>query len=113
MVSSVSKACKQCRIIANKKYRNTNRDKCNALSAKHRAAKINRTPSWLTQADIWMMQEAYVLAKEREKCTGIKWHVDHIIPLRGNLVSGLHVPTNLQVITATDNLSKNNRYIIA
>ena len=82
------------------------------MSAKRRAIKLKRTPSWLTEDDLWMMQEAYSLAKEREQYTGIKWHVDHVIPLQGKLVSGLHVPNNLQVITAYDNLSKSNKYII-
>jgi len=83
-----------------------------AKEAKRRAAKLQRTPSWLTDEDHWMFEEIYSLTKLREELTGIKWHVDHIIPLQGEIVCGLHVPTNLQVITATENLSKSNKFNI-
>ena len=73
-------------------------------------AKINRTPKWLSKDDIWLMQEMYLLSTARTKLTGFRWHVDHIIPLQGKTVSGLHVPTNLQVIPAIENIRKGNRY---
>ena len=81
-----------------------------ALSSKARADHYQRTPSWLTEDDIWMMDEAYELAKLRQQMTGFPWHVDHVIPLRGERVSGLHVPLNLQVIPALVNMRKGNRY---
>lgn len=73
------------------------------------SAKENRTPSWLTKDDEWLMREVYHLARIRTELTGIKWHVDHIFPLRGKHVSGLHVPTNLQVIPAKMNYLASNR----
>lgn len=74
------------------------------------AAKAKRVPKWLDKDDLWLIKEIYRLAVQREKSTGIKWHVDHIIPLQGKTVSGLHVPSNLQVITWLDNIKKGNRY---
>jgi 5-methylcytosine-specific restriction endonuclease McrA len=44
------------------------------------------------------------------KETGINYEVDHIIPLQGKLASGLHVYNNLQIITQSENRSKNNKY---
>ncbi len=98
--------------VYRKEYNKNNRDKKNTYEAKRRAAKINRTPLWLTEEDRWMFKEVYSLSKLREELTGIKYNVDHIIPLQGKLVSGLHVPSNLQVIPAKDNFEKSNKYTI-
>lgn len=87
-----------------------NRAKLRAILQKYRAAKIQRTPPWLTTDDFWMIEEAHRLAVDRTKLTGFAWHVDHVVPLQGDLVSGLHVPWNLQVIPAADNVRKNNKF---
>lgn len=90
-------------------YKNNPHIAC-ANTNKREASKISRTPVWLTDDDLFIIKEAYLLARQRTLSMGVKWHVDHIIPLRGMLVSGLHVPSNLQVIPAKLNLVKNNKY---
>ena len=92
------------------KWRTNNGDKCRDYCAKRRAAKLNRTPKWLTDIDKKEIQSFYTKALELERLHGIKYHVDHDIPLQGELVSGLHVPLNLRVIPATENLGKSNSY---
>jgi hypothetical protein len=77
-----------------------------AARARRRAAQTNATPSWLTAIDKAQIQEMYDVSVAREMQIGVKHHVDHIIPIMGKNVSGMHVPWNLQVITATENLSK-------
>jgi len=93
-----------------KAYKQANPEKMTALLAKRRAAKLQRTPKWLSVDDFWLMEQAYEVASLKSKATNIAWHVDHIFPLQGELVSGLHVPTNLQVIPWFDNLSKANKF---
>jgi 5-methylcytosine-specific restriction endonuclease McrA len=56
------------------------------------------------------MDEAYDLARLRTISTGINWHVDHVVPLRSKIVSGLHSHTNLEVIPGVENLRKTNRF---
>ena len=86
-----------------------NKHKAAAIVRKRQASKLKRTPKWLTDDDKWLMQQAYELASLRTKMFGFLWTVDHIIPLQGKKVSGLHVPWNLQVIPAKENYSKGNR----
>ena len=82
----------------------------NRLKAQRRTDMLNRMPKWLSSDEKWMIGQAYDLAKLRTKMTGIAWHVDHVLPLRGKNVSGFHTPYNLQVIPAIDNLRKGNQY---
>ena len=92
------------------KWKKDNKGLVNAATYKRRTAKMCRTPTWLTADDFWIIQEAYDLAALRSNSFGVQWHVDHIVPLQGKTVSGLHVPNNLQVILATDNVSKGNKF---
>src|SRR6267378_3222686 len=82
-----------------------NRHKVNERCNRHRAHKVHATPKW---ANRFFLQEAYHLAVLRTRATGIKWHVDHIVPLNSKIVCGLHVEYNIRVIPALDNLKKGN-----
>ena len=83
-----------------------------AKRARRRASMSNSTPNWLTDIQKAQIAEFYEIATALETQTGIKHHVDHIVPLKANGISGLHVPWNLQILTANENLSKGNRYEI-
>lgn len=87
-----------------------NRPTMNAHAAKRRARQLNATPPWLSDVDKAHINRTYKLAKLMEEITGDKYHVDHIIPLQGKNVCGLHVPKNLQVLRADLNLSKSNSH---
>jgi hypothetical protein len=92
-------------------YKKTYPEKANANKAMRKAAKSLRTPKWLTSIDFERIKNEYKLASLLTKLTGESWHVDHIVPLQGKTVSGLHVPYNLQVLRASENCSKQNYYI--
>lgn len=87
-------------------YRQANKSKRTATQAKRNAAKLDRTPKWLTKGMLSEIESFYKQAAEAD----LPMHVDHIVPLQGKLVSGLHVPWNLQLLPASDNISKGNRY---
>jgi hypothetical protein len=89
--------------------RQRNKGRIVANKAKYRAGKTNRTPAWLTESDFLRIKCKYQLAAMLNKHGVEPWEVDHIIPLHGQTVSGLHVPSNLRVITARENRLKNNR----
>ena len=88
-------------------WRANNRGAVNALSAKHRAQKLQATPAW---ADKDAIKALYEEAQRLQEILGIQFHIDHVLPLQGELVCGLHVETNLAIIPATLNLKKSNKF---
>lgn len=98
-----------------KKWAKANPDKVRAMkrpcNANRRAAQMNRTPSWLTDADYMRIKVKHAEARWMTAHTGIPHAVDHIFPLQGKTVSGLHVPSNMRVIPMRENSRKSNKII--
>lgn len=131
------RTCKQCYSDYGKQYKTENKDACKARSrsqyqrskerlkpvrkayyeknkeaylanwARRHAQKLHATVAW---ADLAAIKAVYKLSAQMTEATGILHHVDHIIPLQNELVCGLHVETNLQVITAEENRTKSNSF---
>ena len=74
-----------------------------SYKAKRRATLRQAMPSWLTQDQILQIRAIYAKAKRLSDETGIPHDVDHIVPLAGKIVSGLHVPWNLRAIPKIEN----------
>jgi len=102
----------------NKEYRQAYRRKhyldnkgaYNASVALRRSVKLKATPSWLTQAQLNDITKIYKACTRVSESTGKTHHVDHIVPLQGHNVCGLHVPWNLAILPASMNLSKHNKH---
>ena len=93
-----------------KQWKENNRAKHNANCMLRHAKKLKATPRWLTQEQKQTIECKYSVARMLTLHGVQKWEVDHIIPLQGKDVCGLHVPWNLQVITETENCKKRNKY---
>ena len=89
---------------AQSKYIKTEKGRLNKLFNvnKRRSAKLQRTPPW---ADLKAIKQFYANCPKG-------YHVDHIVPLQGDNVSGFHVLNNLQYLSASENRSKGNKYAI-
>ena len=79
------------------------------ISKTYQARKRKAVPSW---AKMGRIEALYSLAAMLTSNTGEKWHVDHIVPLQGQSVCGLHIYENLRVVPATVNLQKSNKFTV-
>jgi len=137
--SGFSRSCRKCHRQRNKKYYSLNKDRRNAANldnyyknheeskrkareyyyrnkdvafkncAKRRTAKLRAIPCWVDNTHEDRIKSIYKACINTTKKTGKKHHVDHIIPLQGDTVCGLHVWWNLRIVPADQNLSKGNR----
>lgn len=95
--------------LRGQRWARENREKHRAKGARRRASQLQATPAWVDHAAILpFYEEAVRVSRE----TGIQHEVDHIVPLVGKTVCGLHVPWNLQVLTMTENRSKGHDHCV-
>ena len=92
-------------------YKKNDPDKFRELMGLRQRRRKQATPKWLTATHKMEIRLKYRLARELSRITGIKYVVDHIIPMFGKTVCGLHVPWNLDVITHSENSKKSNKLL--
>ena len=95
---------------SSREWQKNNRAKVIASIARYEAGRDQRTPFW---ADMKAIDAVYEEARRISEETGVPHHVDHIVPLHGKKVSGLHVHYNLQPIPAIENKRKSNLFEVA
>jgi hypothetical protein len=93
------------------KYKQSNPDLYKTLTSFRRRRFRDATPPWLTRKQKSEIRQLYQIAITMSKTTGERYVVDHIIPLQGEDVCGLHVPWNLPVTTQEENLKKSNKVL--
>lgn len=119
-VKEIAKKCQDKRKLSPEKRRESylatrrwiakNREFEATRSALRKAVKRSRVTHWDRELELLVDKEAQVLRISREKETGFAWHLDHVIPLRAKLASGLHNPFNLAVVPASYNCKKRNAF---
>jgi len=92
-------------------YKDRNVDVVRADTSVRKRRHREATPRWLTPAERLQMRDLYIQARKLTELTRERYVVDHIVPLRGEAVCGLHVPWNLRVITQDENLKKSNKHV--
>lgn len=99
-----------CKLCTKIRKREQNRLRQPARLAAWKSSRDQATPSWLSHKQLYEMDQMYTLRDGMTYYYDIKTHIDHIVPLRGKNVCGLHVPWNLQILTKEDNEIKSNRF---
>lgn len=89
-----------------KKFREKNPGKFAIYNAPFRNNRREATPKWLTKEHKQEIKNTYLERNRLREETGIVYEVDHIYPIKGKSVCGLHVPWNLQVVTKSENAKK-------
>lgn len=94
---------------AHLEWKKKNPDKNAEHTRRYDANKRNATPQWLTKEHKQQILDFYKEAKRLTELTGVRFQVDHIVPLKNDIVQGLHVPWNLQVLPYYENIAKHNK----
>jgi hypothetical protein len=106
-------ATREANLAQKREYRQANKGKINFLCSMRKKVVKERTPMWLSPFDRLKIKCYYSVAAMLARNNKEPWHVDHIVPLQGKLVSGLHVPNNLQFLRGVDNVRKKNKFEVA
>lgn len=93
------------------RYKEANPDLYNTLTSLRRRRFRDATPPWLSRKQKFEIRQLYQIAITMSRTTGEQYVVDHIVPVQGEDVCGLHVPWNLRVITQEENLKKSNKLV--
>lgn len=104
-------ANKEARLETSKRWKKLNHHKVISYVTLRKKKIRLATPKWLSHQQKREIEDFYWLAKDLSAVSGETYHVDHIVPLKGKGVCGLHVPWNLQVLPADINLAKSNNLL--